>query len=272
MAAEEHAGHLSDGRRAPERASGDRAGWRGRAGAPFATSKHEAVGSRFVIATNHPLAAAAGLEAYARGGNAVDAAVAAAFALTVVEPMMVSIFGAGMIVLRDGATGEITNVDNYAAAPAAARADMFTPLHPDAVWGDAVFATEGRKNAVGYLAAGVPGALQAWAALVAERGRLPLAAALAPAIRYAAEGFEVSPYLAHCIGTSAADLALFPASAAVFLPGGAPPRPGDRLARREYATTLEQIAQDGPAAFTTGPIAQAVAADMARTGVRSSTR
>ena len=85
--------------------------------APFALRKDEVVASSFVLATNHPLASAAGLETYARGGNAVDAAIAAAFALTVVEPMMVSIFGAGMIVLRDGATGDVLNVDNYAVAP-----------------------------------------------------------------------------------------------------------------------------------------------------------
>src|SRR5687767_7069132 len=100
-------------------------GWRARAGAPFETLKREAVASRLMVAANHPLASAAGLEAFARGGNAVDAAIATAFALTVVEPMMVSIFGAGMIVLRDGATGEIVNLDNYAMAPAAATPDLY---------------------------------------------------------------------------------------------------------------------------------------------------
>jgi gamma-glutamyltranspeptidase/glutathione hydrolase len=210
------------------------------------------------------------LEVFARGGNAVDAAVAAAFALTVVEPMMVSIFGAGMIVLRDGATGEIVNVDNYACAPSAATPDMYRPVEPvggaaGAGNGDP-FATKGRENAVGYRAVGVPGALQAWAALLGERGRLPLSQVMAPAIRAAAEGFEVSPYLAHCTAQSAGDLAAFPASAEVFLPEGRPLRAGERLVRRDYAATLERIASDGPGAFTSGPIAEAVAADMARNG------
>jgi gamma-glutamyltranspeptidase/glutathione hydrolase len=246
------------------------ADWRGRAGARFVTSKEEVVASRLVVATNHPLASAAGLEVYARGGNAVDAAVAAAFALTVVEPMMVSIFGAGMIVLRDGATGEIVNVDNYACAPAAATPDTYRPVHaagdPGAAGNGDPFATEGRENAVGYRAVGVPGALQAWTALLAERGRLPLAQVMAPAVRAAAEGFEVSPYLAHCTSQSAADLAAFPASAEVFLPEDRPLRIGERLVRRDYAGTLERIAADGPEAFTHGPIAEAVAADMARNG------
>jgi gamma-glutamyltranspeptidase / glutathione hydrolase len=235
--------------------------WRSRAGTPFRTSKRGAVAERLMVAANHPLAAAAGLEIFARGGNAVDAAVATAFALTVVEPMMVSIFGAGMIVLRDGATGAITNLDDYATAPAVAHAAMYTPLE-----GDDPFATAGRANSVGHLAVGVPGALQAWAALLADRGRLGLAEVMAPAIRCAAEGFAVSPYLAHCLRASAADLARFPGSAEAFLPGGAPPGAGGRLVRRDYARTLERIAADGPSAFTRGPIAEAVAADMARNG------
>lgn len=86
--------------------------WRHRAGTTFETLKHEVVASEAVVASNHPLASAAGLEILAHGGNAVDAAVATVFALTVVEPMMVSIFGGGMINLRDGATGEIVTIDN----------------------------------------------------------------------------------------------------------------------------------------------------------------
>lgn len=239
-------------------------GWRANAGAPFETSKQEVVASQLVVAANHPLASAAGMETFARGGNAVDAAIATAFALTVVEPMMVSIFGAGMILLRDGATGEITNVDNYAVAPTAAGADLFQPLDDPAL--DDPFAVAGRANDVGYRAVGVPGALQAWTALLAERGRLPLGQVMAPAIRYAAEGYEVSPYLSHCIQLSAADLERFPASAAVFLPHGAPLRPGERLVRQDYARTLERIAAEGPASFTEGAIAHAVEADMRQNG------
>src|SRR5688500_16378966 len=120
-------------------------------GAPFETVKREAVASRLMVAANHPLASAAGLEAFARGGNAVDAAIATAFALTVVEPMMVSIFGAGMIVLRDGSSGEIINLDNYATAPEAARPDMYRPVEGS----DDPFATVGQANATGFQAVGV---------------------------------------------------------------------------------------------------------------------
>jgi gamma-glutamyltranspeptidase / glutathione hydrolase len=235
--------------------------WRSRAGTTFETSKHEVIASEAVVATNHPLASAAGIETLARGGNAVDAAIAAAFALTVVEPMMVSIFGGGMINLRDGATGEIVTIDNYPCAPLAARPDLYQPLD-----GDDALAVVGRANEVGYLSVGVPGAVPAWAALLAERGRLPLGDVMAPAIRYAAEGFATSPYLAGCIAADAEDLARFPASAEVFLPDGAPPKPGHRIVRRDYAKTLELIARDGPAALSEGPIGAAVAADMAKNG------
>jgi gamma-glutamyltranspeptidase/glutathione hydrolase len=235
--------------------------WRSRAGTLFETSKQEVVASEAVVTSNHPLASAAGIEILARGGNAVDAAIATAFALTVVEPMMVSIFGGGMINVRDGATGEITTIDNYPCAPAAARPDMYQPVD-----GDDPLAAVDRQNEVGYLSVGVPGALPAWTALVAERGRLSLGEVMAPAFRYAAEGFVASPYLASCIATSAGDLARFPASAEVFLPGGAPPPAGQKIVRRDYATTLELIARDGPSAMSEGPIGAAVAADMAKNG------
>lgn len=235
--------------------------WRHHAGSPFTPSKSEVVASEAVVASNHPMASAAGIEMLARGGNAFDAALATAFALTVVEPMMVSIFGAGMILWRDAATGAIGNIDNYAVAPAAARADMFTPAGgPDPL------ATVGRANEVGHLAVGVPGALPAWAYLAAERSALGLKAVMQPAIRYAADGFPVSPYLQSCISLAAADLARFPASAAVFLPEGMVPPAGSRIVRRDYAHTLQTIAEQGPAAFTEGEIAAAVAADMAANG------
>src|SRR5438552_4296868 len=235
--------------------------WRSRAGTTFETSKHEVVASEAVVASNHPLGSAAGIETLARGGNAVDAAVAAVFALTVVEPMMVSIFGGGMINLRDGANGEIVTIDNYPCAPLAARPDMYQPLD-----GDDPLAVADRANEVGYLSVGVPGAVPAWAALVAERGRLSLGEVMGPAIRYAAEGFVTSPYLAESIAADAADLARYPASAEVFLPGGAPARPGQRIVRRDYARTLECIARDGPAAMSEGAIGAAVAADMGANG------
>src|SRR5438874_9059678 len=111
-----------------------------------------------MVVTNHPLASAAGAEMLAGGGNAIDAAVAALFALTVVEPMMVGIFGAGhaQIFLRGGAH---TVIDGYTTAPAASRPDMYRPISD--TWPD-YLEVEGRENTVGLRSAGVPGTLKAW--------------------------------------------------------------------------------------------------------------
>ena len=127
--------------------------WHDKAGSLFTTEKQEAVASRGMVAANHPLAAAAGLEMFAMGGNAIDAAVATVFALTVVEPMMVSIFGAGFVNFYDASTGNSVIVDNYTVAPTAATPDMYTPVSD--TW-PLYLETVGQKNCVGYLASCCP--------------------------------------------------------------------------------------------------------------------
>ncbi|HEX5505824.1 MAG TPA: gamma-glutamyltransferase, partial [Thermomicrobiales bacterium] len=226
-----------------------------------ATYKREVIASRAVVASNHPLASMAGVELLTRGGNAVDAAVATLFALSVVEPMMVSPFGAGFFVIRDGRSGAVATIDNYATVPAAATADLFEPV-PDSL----DYETVGRENDIGYKAVATPGALQGWAHAVARYGRLSLAETLEPAIRYAAGGFAASAYLAQIIADTREALARFPATAAVFLPGGRPPAVGQRIVRADYARTLRQIAAEGPETLYTGALARAVAADMAANG------
>ncbi len=96
--------------------------------APRRTYKREAIASAAVVASNHPLASAAGAEVLASGGNAVDAAVATLFALSVVEPMMVSPFGAGFFLVRDGRTGDVVFIDNYASVPAGAHPTLYDPI------------------------------------------------------------------------------------------------------------------------------------------------
>ena len=159
--------------------------WRALAGSTFETTKEMASGSRGVVAANHPLGAAAGLQMLARGGNAIDAAVATLFALNVVEPMMVGLFGAGWTHLRL-ADGRSVVIDNYSTAPAAATPDLFTPISDE--WPD-YMQTEGKKNMVGHLACGVPGTLKAWCELVETYGKLDLNTILQPAIDYAQNGY-----------------------------------------------------------------------------------
>jgi gamma-glutamyltranspeptidase/glutathione hydrolase len=226
------------------------------------TEKRPATASRGMVVTNHPLGSAAGAEMLAAGGNAVDAAIGALFALTVVEPMMVGIFGAGMTHLRL-ADGRHLVIDNYTTAPAAARPDMYRPVSP--TWPDYLRA-EGDVNAIGPLSAGVPGTLKAWAEAVARFGRLDLETVMQPAIRHAERGFRATPYLVEAVTETAPDLARFPETARTFLPGGAPIKAGDLVLVPEYAATLRLIAAKGPGALYGGDLGATVADYMARAG------
>ena len=237
--------------------------WKKTAGSPFETYKKEAVASNGMVATNHPLGSAAGLEMLAMGGNAMDAAVASVFALSVVEPMMVGIFGAGFINYYDAASGEFVNIDNYSVAPAAAAPDMYATVSD--TWPD-YMETADRENLVGYKSVGVPGALMGWSYAEEKFGRLGLDTVVQPAIRYAERGFAASRYLADIIRMNREDLAMFPASAEVFLPGGRPPSVGQTIVRPDYARTLEAVASDGPDVLYKGSIGEMVAADMAANG------
>ena len=226
------------------------------------TEKRPAMGSRGMVVTNHPLGSAAGAEMLAAGGNAVDAAIGALFALTVVEPMMVGIFGAGMTQLRL-ADGRHLVIDNYTTAPAAARPDMYRPISD--TWPDYLRA-EGDVNLVGLLSVGVPGTLKAWSEAIARFGRLDWERVMQPAIRHAERGFRATPYLVEAVTETAPDLARFPETARTFLPGGAPIEAGDLIVMPEYAATLRQIAAKGAGALYGGDLGATVADYMARAG------
>ncbi|HXA96982.1 MAG TPA: gamma-glutamyltransferase [Candidatus Dormibacteraeota bacterium] len=226
------------------------------------TEKRPATASRGMVVTNHPLGSAAGAEMLAAGGNAVDAAIGALFALTVVEPMMVGIFGAGMTHLRL-ADGRHLVIDNYTTAPAASRPDMFKPVSD--TWPDYLRA-EGDVNLVGLLSVGVPGTLKAWAEALARFGRLDLETVMQPAIRHAERGFRATPYLTAAATESAIDLARFPETARTFLPGGTPIKPGDLIAMPDYAATLRLIAAKGPGVLYGGDLGATVADYMRRDG------
>ena len=159
--------------------------------APFVCEKQPATGSRGMVVTNHPLASAAGMEILVQGGNAVDAAVAALFALTVVEPMMVGVLGGGLAHIRLP-DGRHTILDGMSTAPSAATPDMF----------------EGRARAsqVGPLAMAVPSALLGWCTALERYGTMPLADVVAPAIRLAERGFDVTVYFTDCLVDAADDL------------------------------------------------------------------
>jgi gamma-glutamyltranspeptidase/glutathione hydrolase len=215
-----------------------------------------------MVVTNHPLASAAGSEMLLAGGNAIDAAIAALFALTVVEPMMVGVLGGGLAHIRL-ADGRHLVLDGLSTAPGRARPDMFEALSDEV---GKARETSDRANAIGPRAVAVPGALAGWCEALGRFGTFPLADVLAPAIRLADRGFVVSPYLADCISDCAADLARDAGLAALFLPGGKGLRPGARLAQGDYAASLRLIAEWGAAALYGGQLGTALTAFMARHG------
>ena len=236
--------------------------WKAGAGAPFATEKSPATGTQGMVVTNHPLASAAGAEMLAAGGNAVDAAIAALFTLSVVEPMMVGPLGGGLAHLRFP-DGRHTVIDGMSTCPLATGPETFTP-DPNAVPGtmDAV----GRLNALGRTSVAAPGNLMAWTQMLARFGTFPLADVTEPAIRHAARGFRATPYLHDCVTDCAADMLRDPEIARVFLPDGSPVKAGDRVSNPNYAETLRLITREGPGVLYGGALGKTYTDDMARHG------
>lgn len=204
-----------------------------------------------MVATSQPLASAAGLEVLRQGGNAVDAAVAAAAVLSVTEPHMTGIGGDLFAIVW------LAREQRLVALNAAGRAGTLSTRETLAARGFA----PGTDRSV--LSVTVPGALAGWDLLVRTHGRRSLAAALAPAIRYAREGFPVTPIIAAQWAEETALLARDSAAAATFLPGGRAPRAGEWFRNPDYARTLEEIATRGAGTFYGGPLGQRLVARLA---------
>jgi gamma-glutamyltranspeptidase/glutathione hydrolase len=226
------------------------------------TEKQPAIGTRGMVVTNHPLASAAGAEMIAAGGNAIDAAVAALFTLTVVEPMMIGILGGGMAHIRL-ADGRHVVIDNQSAAPAATGPTTYTP-DPNAAPG--TMDTIGRANAVGPTSVASAGNLKGWREALARFGTFSLADVMEPAIRHATRGFRVTPYLADCAADCAPDLVRDSEIARIYVPDGEPVRVGTRLVTGDYAETLRLIAREGPDALYQGTLGRIYAEHTARAG------
>ncbi|HEX9328987.1 MAG TPA: gamma-glutamyltransferase [Reyranella sp.] len=236
--------------------------WRERAGTLFTCEKQPAHGTKGVVVTNHPLGSAAGMEMLAAGGNAVDAAVAAQFALTVVEPMMVGLIGGTTCHIRL-ADGSHTVIDGMSAVPLAGRPDMYRPVAGAA---PEVYDVEGRENQVGPKAVAAPGSLLAWTLALRRYGTMSLADVMQPAIRHATRGFTVTPYLSDCIESAAADLLKDKLAAARLLPDGTPLKAGTRLVQADYGEALALIAQQGETALHGGPLGDLLVECMQKAG------
>ena len=210
---------------------------------------------RAMVVTDAPLATEVGVEILRAGGNAIDAAVATAFALAVVYPEAGNIGGGGFMVTRlaDGTTAAL---DFRETAPLAATRDMYLDERGEPT----------DRSITGHLASGVPGSVAGLWEAHRRFGSKPWAELLAPAIRLAREGFIVDEHFSAAIRADSARLSRFPASAALLLPGGRPPRPGSRWRNPDLAATLERIAERGPAGFYEGETADLIVAEMQRGG------
>ncbi len=214
-------------------------------------------GREGMVVTSQTDSTRAGLAMLALGGNAVDAAVASAFAAGVTQPFSAGIGGGAFALLRT-AEGRVYAFDARETAPAAARRDMYVgPGVPE------------RASLVGPLAVATPGFVAGMALLLERHGTMSLAQVLEPAISLAERGFEIGPYHARMlVSVEAYGLRdRFPETARIqFPPRGQRIEPGWRLVQSDLGRTLRRIAEEGPDVFYRGGIAQAIADDMAKTG------
>ena len=216
---------------------------------PYASGRSAVIGAN-IVATSQPLAVQAGIEALRRGGNAVDAALAAAITLVVVEPTGNGVGSDAFAIVWDG--GKLHGLNASGRAPAAWTPDRFA----------------GRQSMPnrGWDAVSVPGAVSAWVALSRRFGKLPFEELFERAIGYAADGFPVSPIIAGQWARVAPNFEGQPGFDEAFLPGGAPPRAGDTFRLPDLAATLSQIARTKGEAFYQGDLAAAMVAHSADHG------
>jgi gamma-glutamyltranspeptidase/glutathione hydrolase len=213
----------------------------------FASRRSPVYGLGGMVATSQPQAVAAGLEILSQGGNAADAAVAAAAALNVTEPTSTGLGGDCFALYFQASTGEITALNGSGRAPAGLSIerlkkerleDNLPQFHPYTIT--------------------VPGACAGWCDLLARHGRLPISKVLAPAIRLAEDGYPVSPIIAFFWEGSAKRLSITPGGLEMMLNGRAP-RAGEIFHNPGLAHTLRRIVEGGKAAFYQGEISEAIA-------------
>lgn len=221
-------------------------------GAPYAAVFGEQAGA---VATVNPLATRAALEVFAEGGNAIDAAIAAAFTLGVVDSHNSGI-GGGCFILARLAGGELIALDGREQAPAAASAQMYLK--------DGQVQTAWSRT--GALASGIPGSVAAYYELQKVAGKLDFAALLQPAATIAEQGFRVDRTLAQRLARAQQDIARFPETAAIFLPEGRALETGDLLVQKDLAKSYRKLASQGPDWFYRGEFAAATGRWMSANG------
>ena len=238
----------------------------------LAVTKQTPLASRGMVVAEHPRGAEVGARILERGGNAVDAAVATAFAMTVVEPFMSTIAGSGVMLVHRAKRGETIAVDFNAVAPLRAHPRMYKVVGGVS---DALFPwpnVEGHANVFGHRSVAVPGSVAGLALALERYGTMSLDDVLAPAIEIARDGVVPDWYLALKHAQYLEELSAFRETARVYLRHGRsiyrPPsmQPGDLVRYPDLAESLALIAKEGPDAFYRGAIAQAIEAEMVSGG------
>ena len=199
--------------------------------------------ARNIVATSQPLAAGAGVNILRRGGNAVDAAVAAAITLTVVEPANNGIGSDAFALVHDGQSLHGLNASGRSPAK----------MYPER------FKNQKNMPTLGWDSVTVPGAVSAWVSLSERFGALPFEALFSDAVRYAREGFQVGPKTAAIWQHATKQFADFPTFQKTFAPGGRAPLTGEIIRLPDHAKTLESIAATNGESFYKGPLALAMA-------------
>jgi gamma-glutamyltranspeptidase/glutathione hydrolase len=214
--------------------------------------------ARNLVATSQPLAAQAGLRMLQAGGNAVDAAVAAAAVITMTEPCSNGLGADNFAIIWDPASRQLLGLNSSGIAPAAWSLDFYRRKYGEDL--------ARNRPLRGWDTVTVPGAVAGWSLLHGRLGKLPFAEVLAPAIEYAERGFAVSPVV-HDKWERAADLLKDgPGFAEHFLPKGRAPRVGEHFVLAGAAHTLKLLAQHGGAAFYLGEIADGIERHAQATG------
>jgi gamma-glutamyltranspeptidase/glutathione hydrolase len=206
--------------------------------------------ARNVVATSQPLAAQAGLQMLARGGNAVDAALATAITLTVVEPTSNGIGSDAFAIIWDGK--ELYGLNGSGRSPSA--------------WNPSRFSGRARMPQLGWDTVTVPGAVDVWISLSRKFGKLPFSDLFEPAIRYAADGYLVTPITAAKWSAAPALYVDFPDFASVFLPGSRSPFAGENFQSQVMADTLKGIAESFGESFYRGQLAEKIVSSAAISG------
>jgi len=213
--------------------------------------------SQAAVASAHPLATQAGIAILEQGGNAFDAAIAVTAALAVVEPYSSGIGGGGFYLLHQAASDKYVMIDARERAPLRAHKDLYLDEQGNVIPGASI---------TGSSSAGIPGIPAALVHLADNYGKLKMSHTLAPAIRYAMDGFVVDEYYQRMAGFRLKDLKKNKAASAVFLQQGEVPELGYKVIQKDLADTLEMIAESGFSGFYENELAWKMVKDVRKNG------